>query len=119
MNLEITGIEDAGDMERERVVLRAKTDTDLGEYAIFMGKGASDDGSFLSGHVPSAYWFNKRSIKAGDFAVVYTKEGTASSKTENGHTSYFYYWGWKQPKWVKGAALALVNTINWSVKRIK
>jgi hypothetical protein len=120
MNLELKGIENAGEFDRERIVLRAKVDTDIGNYAVFMGKGASDDKKFLSGHVPSAYWFSNKVVKAGDFVVLYTKSGTISSKTNDaGRTSYFYYWGWKQSKWDKNTPAALVETSEWSFAYVK
>ena len=114
MNLEITGVQNAGDLERERVVLRASDDLDIGRYAVFMGKSGAD-GNVLSGHVPAAYWFPNKKIKSGDFVVLYSKQGTTSSKTnDEGRTSYFYYWGWKQPKWVPGTTAALVETSTWT-----
>jgi hypothetical protein len=114
MKLEIRGVENAGELQRERVVLRAKSDTDIGNYAVFMGRAAEDDGAFLSGDVPAVFWFLNKEIKAGDLVILYSKGGTPSSKiSESGRTSYFYYWGYSQPQWTKAKALALVETSSW------
>jgi hypothetical protein len=111
MNLTLVGIENVGDLERERVVLRATAEVDIGRYAIFRCNLTSDKG-VAAGHVPSAYWFPDRKLKQGDFVVLYSKMGTSSEKTGNGSTSYFFYWGWKSAQW-PGHRAALVNTATW------
>jgi len=112
MNLELRGVENVGDLERERVVLRATSDNaDIGKFAIFKCRPTSD-GGVASGHIVSAFWFPDRKIKKGDFVVLYTKEGTSSEKSGTNSTSYFYYWGWKEPQW-KNYIAALVGTSNW------
>lgn len=119
MNLEIISIEGSGDLERERVVCRATKDADVGNYAVFMGRAAEDDGRFLSGAVPSAFWFADKEIKAGDLVVLYTKRGKTSSKTnEKGRTSYFYYWGKDTPQWSENTVAALVETSDWETKNV-
>jgi hypothetical protein len=114
MNLELKGVENVGDIERERVILRALADkTDIGDYAIFKCRTTSD-GVPASGHVAAAYWFPDRVIKSGDFVVLYTKRGAASEKTgETGHTSYFFYWGHETPQWSSKFIAALVHTSDW------
>jgi len=112
MNLDLRGIENIGDLERERVVVRATQDVDIGDFAIFKCR-KSADGGVASGHVPDAYWFPDRTIKSGDFVVLYTKKGTASEKKgETGSTTYFYYWGWARSQWSDHIA-ALVHTAAW------
>ncbi|MEZ5901662.1 MAG: hypothetical protein R3D51_19455 [Hyphomicrobiaceae bacterium] len=112
MNLELQGVEDTGNIERERVVMKATKDVDIGGFAIFKGRKTSDNG-VASGPVPAAFWLPDKKIKAGDFVVLYTKSGTTSEKVgTSGATSYFFYWGYKEPQW-KGQMAVLVRTTSW------
>jgi hypothetical protein len=116
MNLELRGVENAGDIDRERIVLRANADLDIGKYAIFKCRNTST--GVASGPVPRAYWFADRKIKTGDFVVLYTKEGSTSEKAgEQGTTSYFYYWGLREPQWDDRHTAALINTSNWQFRK--
>jgi hypothetical protein len=109
MSFDITSIADAGDIDRERVVIKATTDGDIGRFAIFCAKRSST-GVALSGNVPKTFWFTDQKVKAGDFIVLYTKAGTRSSKTsDSGSTSYFFYWGWKTAIWDEKSKAALID----------
>ena len=111
MNLELRGVENVGDINRERVILRATKDADIGRFAIFKCRTTTDD-AVASGYIPAAYWFPDKKIKAGDLVVLYTKEGTRSEKTGEAGNTYFYYWGRTEPQW-KGHIAALVSTSTW------
>jgi hypothetical protein len=117
MNLELRGIENVGDIGRERVVLRATGDADIGKFAIFKCRKTSNGGA-ASGHVPAAYWFPDKLIKSGDWVVLYTKQGTSSEKSNEPGTqkTYFYYWGFSEPQWKTDVA-ALVSTPNWTFSK--
>ena len=80
MTLRLLSIEGSGDIERERVVLRATAEVDIGRYAIF-NANKSERGEPYSGNIPYTYWFPFKHIKDGDLVVLYTKEGTKSEKT--------------------------------------
>jgi hypothetical protein len=79
----------------------------------------SQNGSIASGKIPYAYWFMDQEMKAGDLAVLYTKAGRRSEKTsENGSTSYFFYWGLNSPIWTRSMHRAvLVNTATWAFSK--
>jgi hypothetical protein len=115
MSLTYVRIEGIGDHGRERVVMRAIADVQIGGYAVFRC-WSSTDKTIRSGPVLNAYWFEDKHIKKDDWVVLYTKTGRRSEKTENGVTSYFYYWGISSPLWVTvGTAVALVDTPRWTV----
>lgn len=113
MSVELSGIERAGDIDQERVVLRATADADIGEYAIFNGRAART-GNVMAGPVPNVYWFVDKEIKKGDIVVLYSKDGENSEKTnDDGTKSYFFYWRRQNPIWVPGRIPVLVETPSW------
>ncbi len=116
MILEFSEIANAGDLDKERIVLKALKNGPLGEYAIF--RAHKKDDSVASGDVPDAYWFADREVSAGDLVVLYTKTGVSSQKElKLGATTYFYYWHQTKSLWgdQEKYRAVLVNTDNWSV----
>jgi hypothetical protein len=113
MNLEIRSVEAAGDLERERLVLRATTNANIGLFAVFRCESQDND-EVSSGPVPDAYWFEDKKVKENDLVVLYTKAGTISEKvSSSGATSHFFYWGLDTPIWVPAHTPLLVNTTTW------
>jgi len=115
MNLELVRIENAGDLERERVVLRATAETDAGWYAVFRCH-QSPPNSVFAGSVPNAYWFPSRKLNPKDWVVLYSKRGSLSEKKGDGGaaSSYFFYWNENVPLWVPAMIPVLVETPNWA-----
>lgn len=112
MKLSLIGVENIGEIDRERVVMRATEDADAGHYAIFRCRLAPN-GKAAAGYVPGAFWFPERALKVGDFVILYSKNGVSSSKTGNeGNTSYFFYWGQTTTQW-PGYIATLVETPAW------
>lgn len=112
MTLELIGVEDAGDIDRERLVLRSKGETEVGHYAVFRCR--SSEKGVRSGPVPNAYWFPNKMVESNDWVVLYSKAGRNSEKKgETGGSSYFYYWQIEAPIWVSGYTPVLVETRNW------
>jgi hypothetical protein len=68
MNVSLESIENAGDYERERVVLRATRDVDIGDYAVFMARSL---GHGVQSGPLEAFWFPDQRVKPGDFIVLY------------------------------------------------
>jgi hypothetical protein len=114
MNFVITQIADKGQLDRERIIIRALKDDDIGDYAIFKAKIGTGE-NVLPGNVPNAYWFIDIQIKAGDYVVLYTKVGKRSEKEISDAKSYFFYWGLSAPIWDDSGYVALlVSTPDWS-----
>lgn len=120
MQLEIKSFADAGDLARERIVLRALTDIDIGNYVILRSKTDSS-GNPLSG-LKTAYWLPDIQISKGDLVVLYTKTGKASKKTlESGRTAHFYYWHQTHALWdadKKNTAVVMLCE-SWAAKSPK
>lgn len=112
MTVDLRSVENAGNLARERIVLRATSDDDIGNYAVFRCFVTSD--KVAAGPVAAAYWFPDRKIKKGDFVVLYSKTGTNSEKKgDTGNTSYFYYWGLDEAQWPKSIAVLALTGSNW------
>ncbi len=115
MTVELVGIEDAGNIEKERLVLKASAHDQLGNYAIFRCE-ADEDGLPYSGNISKTFWFPNRMLAAGDLVILYTRQGRDSrKKDEGGHTSYFYYWDLDEPLWTIGAMPVVVQTPDWEL----
>ncbi|WOS41697.1 hypothetical protein [Xanthomonas rydalmerensis] len=116
-NLKFASFADAGNIEKERLVLNAITDLKVGEYAIFSSKSGPTGGA-TSGK-KSAYWFPDKDLKKGDVVVLYTKQGRASEKLLDGdRTAHFFYWGNKETLWSSESIGAVVVKVeNWNFYR--
>jgi hypothetical protein len=115
MTLKLINIENAGNLNDERVVLRASADVNIGKYILLRAR-TSPDNRVYSGPIPSAYWFETITIKASAFVVLYTKSGVRSQKAENGIDSHFFYWGSASPIWTPAFRPTLIQAMNWEWK---
>jgi len=99
MNLQMRSFVDVGNLEKERVIMKADIGLDVGNYAVLRGLVGKKGGP-SSGKKQAAYWFPDVEIKADDLVVLYSKKGTKRSKPlENGNTAYFFYWGSEHSLW--------------------
>lgn len=116
MNLEIRSFADAGDLSKERIILKALTDLDVGEFAVFRS-GVAASGQPTSGR-KFAYWFPDEKVKANDLVVLYTKKGSRSSKRmDGGRTAYFFYCGRDEALWSKSDfGAVLIEVLDWEFK---
>ena len=115
MLLEISRIADPGDYQKERMVLKATADVDVGGYVIFRSVRTAND--LPSTQITDTFWFDDKSVKAGDKVVVYSRHGATSQRLlPSGSTAHFYYWGRPEALWpVGGAHIAvLVLTSDWT-----
>ena len=117
MKLKISSVADKGTLKDERIIIKATTDADVGDFVLFQ-TGFNKDTSEVTTHVYHAYWFPWKKISAGDLVVVYTKSGTGSEKKlkERG-TAHFFYWGLPSPIWnTTERAPVLLYTAEWESK---
>jgi len=96
MKLKITAIRERGDLNKERLVMKAEAGTDIGQYVLLRVDTAQGKPTTA---VRNAYWFPDKAINPGDFIVVYSKEGKSSEKAFRDVVSHFFYWGSKTPLW--------------------
>ncbi|BAQ75129.1 putative uncharacterized protein [Pseudomonas sp. Os17] len=114
MKLEIDRIPEAGNLEKERVVMKANEEVDIGKYVLMRSKKGKS-GNPQSGS-KSAYWLPDLTVKAGDLVVVYSKKGKSSKKTlEDGRIVHFYYWQFNKAIWDKESnnTAVLLNVREW------
>jgi len=117
MNLEIRSFAKAGEISHERIILKALTDLDIGEYAVFRSGVGSNREEPTSGR-KIAFWFPDEKVKAGDLVVLYTKKGNRSVKQlDEGGTVYFFYWGRDEVLWAdKQFGAVLLEVAAWQFR---
>ena len=114
MTLEFRTVADQGDLEKERLIMTANADTDIGDYAILQtGYGES----LPSTVVFNAFWFPNKKISIGDVVVLYTRTGTRSERTtEGGETIHFFFWNIDSPIWeTSNRCAVLLDAPLWDV----
>jgi len=101
-----------GDLQQERVVMRANADVEVGQFALCR---TARDGDSIYPTVYDTFWFPDGVVQKGDFVVLYTKPGTTSfKKGASGTTSHFYYWGRSDAVWDDvGVAAVLMHVGEW------
>jgi hypothetical protein len=116
MNLEIRSFADAGNPSKERLILKALSDVDVGEFAVF--RSGVGTGNQPTAGRKLAYWFPDEKVKANDLIVLYTKKGSRSSKRlDGGHTAYFFYWGREDALWGDNQFGAVVlEILDWEFR---
>jgi hypothetical protein len=62
-----------------------------------------------------AFWFPNQVVKPGDNVFLFTKDGVNTNSTDpDGCTSYFFYWGRKDPVWqLPQSCAVLVDAATW------
>ncbi len=113
MNLTLTNITDKG-TTKERLILKALVDLDIGRFAIFRGEKSATG---ITNKVYNTYWFPDKQVKAGDLIILYTGKGVSSSRiSANGNEYHFFYWGLSSPIWnLRSVATVLVSVPEWKV----
>jgi len=117
MKIEIIKIIDKGIADKERLWLRVLADTDLSYYIVFDTTYTSEN--TISNVQRHAHWFKPRKVKAGDYIILYTREGTIStSQNKDGSTNHFLFWGIGRNIWNKDDDCAVLFEINsWMTRK--
>ena len=113
MSVRIKSIAEAGNLSKERIIMKVSARDDIGYYAMFRSHYKNDDVTTGVSHV---LWFSDKPVVAEDLVILYSKTGTDSSKTNaNGTTSHFFYWHSYEPLWEGGDYSAVLLEIGrWS-----
>ncbi len=115
---EILGIRDAGDLEKERLLLRALEPGSL-EYYIVVNVKANGGGK-LTILNDKVFWFPVVPVNAGEFVRLYTKSGSQEKKEgKYGEVPAIYhnfYWGLNTAIWggVASNAITIFKVNNWN-----
>ena len=117
MKVEIIKIIDKGIADKERLWLKVLADTDLSYYIVFDTTYTSENS--VSNVQRHAHWFNPRKVKAGDYVVLYTREGKIStSQNKDGSTTHFLFWGINRNIWNKDEDCAVLFEVNsWMTRK--
>ncbi|HEY9080017.1 hypothetical protein [Magnetovibrio sp.] len=114
MTLKLDKISNSSDLDKERIVISVLQDDDVGQYAMLR--------SYVNNDAPTAgdqeaFWFPDQKVKTGDLVVLYSKDGTTSTKAlKNGATVYFFYWGKSNPMWRERTYVPILLDIReWQV----
>lgn len=115
MTLTLRSILERGTAAKERITMRAKSDLDVGDFALLQCKYA--DG-ILTTDVERAFWFPYGPVLSGDLIVVYSKSGDTRNKTlANGSKVHFFYWGCNGAIWqYDDYGAVILNAPKWSSK---
>ena len=118
MTIEIKYAKDAGNIEKERLVLKATSDDEIGNYVLF-DTTYLEDGR-VSNEMRHSLWFPDREVKENDLIVVYTKAGKDSKlENKNGTSSHFFYMGLGNSIWNKNGDCSVIMKISsWDNKLI-
>ena len=113
MSVRIKSIVEAGNLSKERIIMKVSAKDDIGDYAMFRSRYKNDNVTTTVSHV---LWFSDKPVGAGDLVILYSKTGSNSSKTNaNGTTSHFFYWHSSEPLWEGGDYSAVLLEIDgWS-----
>ncbi len=98
---------------KERIVMKSKVTTDVGEFAVFCT--TANSGVVTTG-VLNTFWFPDKIVEPGDLVILYSKGGTQSEKRlHSGRTAHFFYWGAGPAIWNQdGVAPVLLHIDQWN-----
>ncbi|HHW9298814.1 TPA: hypothetical protein ACU3BK_000743 [Salmonella enterica] len=118
MTIEIKYALDAGNLAKERLVLKATSDDEIGNYILFDTTYVEDDK--VSNKIRHSLWFPDQEVKKNDLIVVYTKSGKYSKiENKNKTTSHFFYMGLGNSIWNEnGDCAVLMEISSWQNKLI-
>ncbi len=112
MRLQIQRVRERGSVAKERLVIKVLADTDVGSFAIFRTVFTKGGPTVA---VDDTFWFPDSPVAKGDSVVVYTKDGSQSTKQlESGATTHFFYWGSTISLWeAKDMGAVLLDVNEW------
>lgn len=117
MKIQLIGLYDRGDLQKERLHFLANVDLDLSYYVIYDTR-YSDAASISTGN-RLCYWFAPKAVKASENIVVYTREGLASTETQSGQTYHFFFRGLSEPQYRTQELCAVIFELSsWVTTRL-
>lgn len=111
MNIKIVGIKNRGNLKKERIIIKALSNLDLGYYIVFLTKMTGEKS--FSSEPKKVFWFPDKEINKDDLIVLYSKKGKKSIKeNESGNTTHFFYWNLENPVFEDDKSHAVVIEAN-------
>ena len=96
--LQLFGVFERGQPNKERVVLKPTITVDIGNYAVMVGARTPTAGNLIVPLRDHMFWFGSAFLTPNDWLFLYTGHGTPSrlpSPDQSGHL-YICYWGHDQ-----------------------
>ena len=99
MTLLAKSVKEPQNFDKERFVMKATENLQVGRYAVFRCTKEGDIG-VSDGKLDDAYWFPDKVVSEGDLVVLYSKPGVISEKSiEDGKKAHFFYWCKETSMW--------------------
>jgi hypothetical protein len=120
--LKLQSFKQAGNYEKERLILKAETDVDLGDYLVCSSiRDDSDSTPGIESEVTALVWLPDKKVEAGDFILIYTCAGDDRSfRNKSGTTSHVIHLDEKQAIWNGGdKAAVLFELARWQFIAVK
>ena len=117
MKFNIRGIRDAGEIDKERVVIDLLEDGNAG--TLISASTVQKNKNAISPKINNPYWIPDQDVKKGDLLVIYTKKGNRNTKENNdGTTSYFFYMSKNEPLYTnEDQTVAVFNIASWKFSK--
>lgn len=115
MKIKILGVRDGGVLSKERVVLLADADGNVGHAMLAATRSTAEQ--TISSKISTPFWFPDREVKKGDLLVVYTQAGTPNQiKNKDQTSSHFFYAGLPSALYGdKSMCAVLFDILTWTV----
>lgn len=116
MKLKVIHIKEAGDIEKERVVLASDEDENSWNYGL--GK-ATAIGDGFHPFINNMFLLPEIIVTKGDMISIYTKKGNYRKYLFNGKVMvHEVFIGLESPLWKEGDSAVLFNISGWSSKKL-
>ena len=100
MKIIIKYVKDAGDLDNERVVLKALDSLNIGSYLI--ADTTYEGENEVSDRLRHVFWLPDKQVSEEDLIVIYTKKGNDKTRLgKSGNKIHFFYWGLSRTVWNK------------------
>ena len=119
MKLEIVMVLSKGNLDKETIVLQAKDDVDVGDYAVLQ-TGVSNGG--VNTRIFQSYWFPYETVSAEDYVLLKTRIGKQFNYKLKKHkgTAHVFFWGLDEAIWEDDdRALVLLHAPEWKSSLVK
>lgn len=118
MKLKILYVKESGNLQKERVVLKVLSKTDIGNYVL--SDTTYHDDESVSNKLRHIFWFPDKIVNAGDYIALYTKSGTDREFENKSNTiTHRFHWGIEKSIWNKDGDGAVVFQISeWIAKKV-
>jgi len=118
MEIEIVGVADVGDLERERLILKIVKSCDIGYFLVLDGQ-CLENGE-VSARVRQPFWFPDQKVRVGDRILLYTKKGAGPKQRTDadGTTTHCFYRQLESTVWNRGGNSVVVLSVSeWISKK--